>query len=316
MGTKILITGGTGLIGSHTAYKLAREGYDVVLFDLKPRNLDILDGVKEKISIFQGDVTSKKDLSDASDKAVEGIIHTAALPIENTCRENPITAFNVNVGGTLNVLEVARERKLKIINLSTYGVYGERKDLNPISEDDPLRPTGFYPTMKAMAEYLTEIYINTLGVDAIIIRTSWVYGPGLMTVQTPPSIFLNKILAGESLIMESGREHPLDLTYVKDLANGIFLAYVKKGYKKKIFNISGGKLHNLSEIADAIKNVIENAKIELGPGYSEILLKQAVIRGPGDITRAENDFGYKPQYSLKMGIKEYANWLKKQKYLS
>jgi len=78
--------------------------------------------------------------------------------------------------------------------------------------------------------------------------------------------------------------------------------------------IGGGKLYKLSEIAIAIKEVVDNADIELGPGYSEVLLKQTVIRGPGDITRAKNELGYRPKYSLKKGIKEYANWLKKQKY--
>jgi nucleoside-diphosphate-sugar epimerase len=314
MKSRVLITGGTGLVGAHTAYKFAKEGYDTILFDLKPRNLDILDEVKDRLTIFQGDLTSKKDLSEAYDESVAGIIHTAALPVESVCRENTRRAFGVNVEGTLNALEIAREKKIKIINLSTYGVYGERKDLNPISEDDPLRPTGFYPTMKVMAEHLIKNYIKTLGLDAIIIRTTWVYGPGLMTVQTPPSIFLNKIFAGERVIMTSGRDHPLDLTYVKDLADGIFLAYEKKNYKRRIFNIGGGKLYKLSEIAIAIKEVVDNADIELGPGYSEVLLKQTVIRGPGDITRAKNELGYRPQYSLKKGIKEYANWLKKQKY--
>ena len=114
--------------------------------------------------------------------------------------------------------------------------------------------------------------------------------------------------------MTSGRDHPLDLTYAKDLADGIFLVYEKKNYKRRIFNIGGGKLYKLSEIAIAIKEVVDNADIELGPGYSEVLLKQTVIRGPGDITRAKNELGYRPKYSLKKGIKEYANWLKKQKY--
>jgi nucleoside-diphosphate-sugar epimerase len=135
-----------------------------------------------------------------------------------------------------------------------------------------------------------------------------------MTVQTPPSILLDKILAGESVIMASGRDHPFDLTYVKDLADGIFLAFTKKNYKSRIFNIGGGKLSKLSEIVVAIKGVVDNADIELGPGYSEVLLKQTVIRGPGDITRAKDELGFRPKHSLEKGIEEYVNWLKKQKY--
>ena len=85
MKSKVLITGGTGLVGAHTAYKFAKEGYDVVLFDLKPRDLDILDEVKDHLTIIQGDLTSKKDLAEASDDSVAGIIHTAALPVETVC---------------------------------------------------------------------------------------------------------------------------------------------------------------------------------------------------------------------------------------
>jgi len=314
MNSEVIITGGTGLIGSHIAYKLAKENFQVVLFDLNPRKLDFLNEIKDNITIFKGDITSRKDLSEVCQNNIKGIIHTAALPVETVCREDTSLAFKVNVEGTLNVLEVARINKIKVINLSTYSVYGERKDLKPINEDDPVQPTGFYSTMKIMAEYLTRNYIEILNLDAIIIRTSWVYGPSLMTVQTPQSIFLKKILSGGRIYMPNGRDHPIDCTYVKDLATGIYLAYIKKTVCNRVFNISGGKLYKLHEIADAIKKVIPDAEIQLGAGYSEELLKQAVIRGPGNINRAKKELGYEPQYPLEEGIKEYVDWLKKQKY--
>ncbi|MEM2526040.1 MAG: SDR family NAD(P)-dependent oxidoreductase [Candidatus Methanomethylicaceae archaeon] len=312
----VLITGGTGLVGVHAAYKFASEDFNVIIFDLNPREIDFLEEVKDRLTIIKGDVTKIEDLLNVTSKYnVEGIVHTAAIPREPICREKPMQTFMVNVGGTLNVLEVARQKNLKVVYISTQAVYGKRPDLKPLTENDPVYPVGIYGTQKLIGEFLTTSYNIVYNLDTVSIRTSWVYGPALMTIPNPPSIFLEKVLAGESIILPSGGDHPLDYTYVKDLANGIFLAFTKRPIQHRVFNISGGKLYTLHDVAEAIKKVIPEAKIELGPGLWEELLRQAAIRGPADITYAQQELGYKPRYSLEEGIKEYAEWLIKQKKL-
>ena len=152
----VLITGGTGTLGVDTVLKFAEEGFGVIIYSRRKRDLKIFEEIKNKITMVEGSIEDLSKLKWAIIQYdVDGIIHLAATIFEDICRQNPIDCFKTNVAGTLNVLEVARNQNLKkVICASSRAVFGQRKGLKPIKETDPISPSGFYGFTKAMSESL------------------------------------------------------------------------------------------------------------------------------------------------------------------
>ncbi|MFQ6076638.1 MAG: NAD-dependent epimerase/dehydratase family protein, partial [Candidatus Bathyarchaeia archaeon] len=178
----MLITGGTGFVGSHVAVKFAQEGFEVVAYDNRPRKLDYLEGWLDRITVVRGDITDLRHLMETTEgHRVDGIIYTAAMPNEEFLLANPLEGFEVNVGGTLNVLEAARVKQLRrVVYTSTGAMFGRRRNLNPIRETHPLSPSNLYSTTKRISELLMDVYHVVYGMDTVIVRLSHVYGPGLL----------------------------------------------------------------------------------------------------------------------------------------
>jgi UDP-glucose 4-epimerase len=307
----ILVTGGTGLVGAHAAKRLVDEGFSVVLCDVNPRRIDFVQELDAPV--VRADVRRVEDLLRViREYKVSEIVHTAAIPSESTCRNDPTGSFEVNVKGTLNMAEISRQRDLRLIHVSSQAVYGDlhHEDLTPIKEEElPTQISGIYAAQKLMGETIVRSYSQLYGLPAVILRPSWVYGPGQMSVQNPVSIMLESAVRKENFILKEGGDHPLNLTYVKDLAEATLLATKTTNLKHLIFNIDGGRLVTVREVAEAIKEAIPGAKIEVGPGYWPAIYQQAPIRGAGDLTRAHTELGFMPRYTTSQGIREFAQYL-------
>lgn len=313
----VLISGGTGLLGANTAWTFAKRGFNVICYDASPREIDFLKepDIAHNIKVVRGDILDFPRIIETIRKYdIEGIIHTAAVIVESTARELPVMTTKVNVEGTLNLLEAARMMNLKrFIYISTGGVYGYRPDLSPISEDEPItwRGTVYHPT-KYMGEVIVEVYNAVYGLDTVILRTYALYGPGQMTLPQVLNI-LEKALMGERVEMPKGGDNVWDLTYVKDIAQGIYLAYTApRPLKHRIFNCSLGRNVKLSEVADAIMKAVPGSIINIGPGLDEQAYAQSPIKGPLNITRAKEELGYEPKYDIWEGVKDFVEWLRKQ----
>jgi len=310
-----MVTGGCGFIGSHCVYKLASEGYKVVCFDLTIRENEYLNQMKDKIVFAAGDIRNlDKLLKLVDDEKIDAIVHTAALPVEPKCREDPVTAFNVNLVGTFNVAEIARRKSIKLINTSSQALYGNlhEQDLTPIREDVALPPPkGVYPAQKLMGETLVTSYRNAFGVNAFSLRPNWAYGPLQASIENPVSMILKKAIKGESFILDKGGDHPLGYTYGKDFANAVFLGYKKDKVESSAFNIDSGEFVTVRKVAEIIGELYPQVEIKVGSGLWPELMKQAPLRGPGDLSRAKKELGYEPKYTIDVGIKEYAEWLEK-----
>jgi len=311
MNSSILITGGTGLIGAHTAKHLADEGFNVICFDFKPRQIDFIQNWD--MTVVKGDVTKLEDLLRAvNEYSIKGIIHSAAVPIESVCRKDPAGSFEVNVNGTLNIAETSRLTDLRLIYISSQAVYGNlhSKDLAPIKEEEvPNQIFGVYASHKMMGEIIVKSYAQLYGLSVLTLRPTWVYGPGQIAVQNPISMLLEKAIKKQPFILEKGGDHPIAYTYIKDLAQAIFLSIKMKKTKNSVFNIDGGRIVTVREVAEAVKSIYPNAHIEVGSGYWPTISQQTPTRGPGDLTRARQDLGYEPQYSINEGVKEFAQYL-------
>jgi len=226
------------------------------------------------------------------------VVHAAAVIGQVEGADNPRWMFDINVGGTLNVLEAVRAVRARMVYVATATLYGQHPDLRPLGEDARPEPVGMYDTTKLMAETLAVTYHKVHGLDIVSVRPGYVYGPHNST----GGYFLDRVLAGEAVEAETGADLPMDVTYVKDLALGIYLAMTVRPIRSRIFNITGGVSRRRSEVAEVVRRLVPGARINLGPGMPGT----AHVRGPSDLSRARQELGYEPRYTLEEGL---ADWL-------
>lgn len=307
----VLITGGHGHIGSWTGYYLAKAGEDVILLDIDPAPLDYLADVAHKITSIQCDVMDLVQLQAvvaSQAKEVSGIVHTVGI-MGPFVTEEPYRNVHINVVGTLNVLELARTLVIpKVVYTSTGAIY--KPTAGVVTEDAEIRPSDLYGSTKLASETIGAQYAETFGFEFRISRVYFVYGPGKL-----PSAFIRLyqmafgVLEGMGdLVMDKGETQRLDFTYVKDAARGTALLYQAEGLKHTTYNIATGQSTSVGEVIEIAKQYSHYAvKVTIGPG--DLMNRAEAL----DITRAQTDLGYHPQYTLEEGIKEYADWIKNTK---
>jgi nucleoside-diphosphate-sugar epimerase len=211
--------------------------------------------------------------------------------------------FNINVVGTLNVLEVARSAQARVAYVSTATLYGQHADLHPLTEDHLPDPVGMYDTTKLMAETLVTSYHKIYGMDTTAVRPGYVYGHRNST----GGYFLDRVFNGEAIEQETGADLPIDVTYVKDLALGLRLALTVRPIQHRVFNITGGVSRRRSEVADLARQFVPGARIALGPGYPA----HAHLRGPSVLDRARAELGYEPRFTLEAGMADWLTYLQR-----
>jgi len=316
IGLATIVTGGSGLVGSHVVEELVREGEEVIIYDvLPPRKTEVVAQLGGKVTYVDGNILDVGKLLETIKKYdARGIIHTTGIINYKQIVANPMYGVMVNFNGTLNVLELARLHDLKVVFTSSGSVYGKVNEF--AKEDFPLRPGDVYGATKAMCEILGEQYANTYGVDYVATRLYFIYGPGLSLVArsveetfTPPvqplsvlSLMIQKGVKREKLNIQCGGDTKLDFTYVKDSAHGVVLAYHIKKPPHRAYNISTGRAYSLSEVAAAINRYVGLECIVIGPGTVEGWPPRPKYL---DISLAKTELGYEPLYGLDRGINEF-----------
>jgi len=314
---KVLVTGGTGFVGARVAAELAARGHHVVAYDSVLREIEVPSDSAGSVKTVWGDITDLANLFGTVDgEEVTGVIHLATIKSEHTCRQFPGLAFRVNVQGTQNVLEVARLRRLeRVVMVSTGAVFGEWPDpAVSITEEARPCPKGMYANTKYAAERLVEAYSNVYGLNTAIVRISWVYGPGTRKPRLefgtgPIPGLVQKALASKTVKEATGADFAANFSYVKDVARGIALAYLKTHTTHRLFHLGSGKNFTLVDVAQALMKAIPGTTITLGPG-SGPYDQQAPIRGPLAIDRAREELGYTVEYSLDEGIRSLVEWVR------
>ena len=302
-----LITGGYGHIGSWIAHLMAERGDPVILVDSVSQAPDHLEAVSENITFVQGDVTDYPGLADIFRRyrdRIDGVIHTVGIMAEFVIR-NPHKNVMVNIGGFLNVLELARQFGIeKVVYTSTGAVYGA---LNGIaSEERHLpNPADLYGATKASCEHLGTQYANHFGIDFRASRLYFVYGPG-RTASGFIRLYTAAFGALEGLKgidLPNGADQKLDFTHVEDAALGTMLLYDARHPKHKVYNIATGEGSSVGRVLELTKKHSRYPHdVSIGPGT---LMPRAEAL---DITRAETDLGFKPKFELEAGIEQYARW--------
>ena len=247
---RLLITGACGFVGSFTAAHFAREGHDVTGMDARVRPLDPRHGAPP-IRLVEGDVRDFARVRDAAEECrVEGIVHAAALIRQDLGAADPVGTYRVNVDGTMAVLEAARTLDARVVYVSTATLYGIHADLHPLSEDERPDPVGVYDATKLMAETMVLTYHKVFGLDAVSVRPGYVWGPGAST----GGYFLDEVWAGRAVELPSGADLPMDMTYVRDLADGIHRAMTVRPIAHRVFNVSSGVQRTRAEVAEAVRD--------------------------------------------------------------
>lgn len=264
---KYIITGGLGFIGSHL--------YDTIKKTTKNKVLlidNLYSGTTDNIKNLEKDDFVNMDIRD--EKLIEYfdendiVIHLAAISSLPECQSNPVMCYDVNVNGTLNILEICRKKKiLKIIFASTSAVYENNINF-PVKETDEVFPTLIYSMSKYSCEKLCKSYIKNYNLNINVIRFFNVYGGNQdFRRASPPltSYIINCILNKKDIILHSDGNQSRDYIYVEDLLDMIFkvIDYKENG---KIFNACSGELISVNKIFELIsRNLNSNVK----PRYTE-----------------------------------------------
>ena len=300
---RVLITGGCGFVGAFTALELVSHGHEVVCYDRRAVRNDVLDRAGTAATVVEGGVLDRERLAAVvKEHRIEGIAHTSAVIGQADGAERPDWMIEINVGGTVAVLETARAASLRVVYVSTATLYGQHPDLHILNEDARPEPVGMYDTTKLIAETLAIGYHKIYGLDVVALRPGYVYGHHNST----GGYFLDRVARGEVIDQPVGADLPIDVTYVRDLAEGIRLAMTARPIRSRIFNITGGVLRRRGEVAEIARGLIPGAQIKLGPGIPPT----AHLRGPSDLTRARTELGYEPRYTLEQGMADWLSWLR------
>ena len=316
-----LVTGGTGFVGIHVMRQLALEGQAVVSVSTRG-NLDdvacqFLGEAGERIVSLKADVLDMGKIQEGIRRfSVKTIVHGAAITaIGELEREAPHQAVMVNVGGTATVLEAARlEGVRRFIYLSSATIYGSGDPGTPLHEETILKPIGIYAITKHAAEQIVLRYLDLFGMEGAILRISTPYGPlerptGRRELMSPVYGWCRAAATGGEIALREDWQR--DFTYAVDTARGIALACRASKLPHRIYNISSGRNIYFSEVLRVLCKLKPQCKIRReNPDNTSNFFRES-LRGPLDIRRAREDFGFVPEYDLERGLKSYLDWLER-----
>jgi UDP-glucose 4-epimerase len=330
MKKNILVTGGSGFIGSHLCKILAEAGHLVINFDLFPRNepLSWLLGEAEKNIVFVKGSAADYDLllRVLREYGISHIAHLASMVNDPHTVKSPKSTYTNMLGATINILEACVETGVeRLVNCSSIGVIPTKR-YEPIDADHPVLlgnggpAAGAYGAGKVAGEAFCWAYHDASGLDFVSIRPSAAYG-----FMSGNLIYLNQFLEaalrGESLHYPMGAENPRDYTHVHDIA-GIARAALEvpsENLQQRVFYAASGMnpLATAGQVADIVREMVPSADISIGSGLNALDTLELRMRGVLDVGPVQTQLGYTIQYrDLRKGMAEHADrygeWLIRQ----
>lgn len=315
-GKTILVTGAAGFIGSHTAATLLERGDKVVGLDnlndyydpaRKQANLQelaALPGAAESFTFVKGDVRDRALLRELFAKhGFTAVAHLAAMAGVRVSVDDPWLYYDVNLTGTINLVDAAREfGNPNFVLASTSSAYGNTKQVPFIETDAADRPLAPYPASKRSAELLGHSYHHIHGLDFTALRFFTVYGP-----RGRPDMLAYKLLdamrLGRPMPLYNGGQMHRDWTFVSDIVQGIIAATDRRlGYE--VINIGRGEPVLLADFVRSIEALAGGQ----APVESEPMMRADVSYTYADISKARQLLGYEPKVSVADGVKRFFDW--------
>lgn len=304
---KILITGGSGFIGLHTAHALLEAGHDVVITQFRvERHLPALGGFEGRIAREAVDITSPFSVADVvSRHHVDGILHLVA-PGRGALSAGE--ELRVNTVGLYNVLEAARVGGAKrVILASSVTVYGSLPH-GPFSEDQPLPVTSKneVEAFKKAEEILGFHYADRTGLNVVSARIAYIFGPLYHSMVNPPSRMVHAAVDGKPGHFDRiPARDSHDYCYVKDCGHGLALLAAAGSLPERIYNVGSGRSTTNAQIAEAVRKAVPAADIKLGDHAPATQAEPSM-----SIERLTRDTGYKPRYDITAAIADYVAFLR------
>ncbi len=295
--SKVLVTGGSGFIGSHVVDKLADAGFEPRIYDLRESPHHEPGSVDTVI----GDLFDQETLNEAMEDC-DAVVHLAAYADVGIVADQPVNAEECNARGTLAVLEAARATGTRVIYGSTIWVYGASGD-GLIDEDAPLGlPDHLYTASKLAGEMYCTSYAELYDVPCTILRFGIPYGPRARPAAVIP-IFVSKALKGDPLTIAGDGLQTRRFVYVEDLAEGV-VAGLERGAAGRVYNLAGDETVTIRELADVVSGLIDDTEIVHTPGRNGDF-GGAVISNE----RAADELGWRASTPLREGVRRYLAWL-------
>lgn len=292
---RILVTGGAGFIGSRLVRRLAERGDTVVVLDsLEGGSLENLGSVEDKIEFVKADVRDATVVDDAA-RGVDAIFHLAAQVSVPKSIEDPLKDAEINILGTVNLLNAAlREKIKKFVFFSSAAVYGDPTEF-PIKENSLINPISPYGMSKLAAETYCGTFAKLHGLNCVAFRTFNVCGNGGMGVLFK---FVQAVKEGKPIAVYGDGEQSRDFIYVEDVVDGCVLALEKNC--GGVYNLATGVEITVNELVSMLGKVagkdVEVEKIDEMEGD--------IKRSIADITRIKQDLGFEPRHMVEDAIKE------------
>ena len=294
---KVLVTGGSGFIGSHVVDRLLDAGHEARIFDVLESPYE----AGERCETVVGDLLDPASILAAAE-GCDAIMHLAAAADVGLVAKDPAGSEALNSRGTLNVLEAARETGARVIYASTIWVYSDVVGLEEVDEDTPLSlPSHLYTATKLAGEMYCHSYGKLYDVKSTILRFGIPYGPRARPAAVLP-IFVNKALAGDPLTIAGDGKQTRRFVYVEDLADGVVRALAPEA-DGRIYNLVGEEDTTITGIAEAVRDAIGDVEITYTEGR------------PGDFAgaqptcdRAARELGWSAQTPYAEGVKRYVAW--------
>jgi nucleoside-diphosphate-sugar epimerase len=297
MKKSILVTGANGLLGFDLVRRLVGENRQVIAVDRSVSEVSAICPTSFELDI--GDVHKLHEL--AARFNIDAIAHCGGVSGPMLGRDNPAKMFDVNVGGTIDIAEVARQitargENCRLVFCSSLTVYGNHPT-DGITEEEPLGARQCYASSKIAGEAVVLSYAEEHKVDSIVLRIAGVYGPRRRT-SCVLRLMITNALKREQTRLLYGKGFPRQWVHVDDVVNGIVLALDAQQPSTRVFNLSGGINPTIDEAAAIIRDLIPTADIKLEAGADP----EDVTLGLLSIEAARRDLGYLPSVSLRDGI--------------
>lgn len=317
-----LVTGGNGWVPCHVVRRLAQRGERVVSYDLMPPDdllLGFLGDAAERVVFEAGDVADRERLRGvAARHGVASIVHAAAItPRVERERREPGRIVEVNLGGTVNALEVARGLPgcRRFVQVSSCAVLGHVPGAVTLDEASPANATGLYGVTKLAGERVALRYGELFGLDVVAVRPGNVYGP--MERPTPGyagATQLREMLrlhaAGEPIRVASLAGPYLDWTFVEDIAEGIERVWAAARLPHRLYSLTCGELFSIGDVLGAFARHLPGLRYEVVPAAAANF--EVSGDGPGPVpanARMGRDFGWVPSTPLDEGMRVYLGWI-------
>ncbi len=306
---RALVTGGAGFIGSHIAHRLVESGHEVVVLDnFFSGSRANLAAIANRIRLVEGDIRHLATVEECA-AGCEVVFHEAAIVSVPFSVERPQESHDVNIQGTLNVLQAARKAGTRrLVFASSAAIYGEEPTLPKVEAMRP-EPMSPYGVEKVAGEHYLATWSKLFAVETVALRYFNVFGPR----QDPRSaysgvisIFVDRILGGRPIAFFGDGSQCRDFVYVDNVVDANLLAATREGISGRVYNVACGRRTTLVELATLIERAagcsVERSFAEARAGD----IRESVA----DITRARAELDYAPVVDVEEGLKRLVRYVR------